>query len=74
MLLPVSRAWRRHVSGSLVLQQVTIPPNPFRRYGTSACLTWAVNRLGLVRFALDRTYLINGETTLAEIAEFGRAP
>ena len=43
-------------------------------YGTAACLTCAVNQLVLVLFALNREYLINGKTALAEAAEFGRAP
>jgi predicted nucleotidyltransferase len=43
-------------------------------YGTAACLTRAVNGLVLVLFALNRTYLINDKTALAEIAEFERAP
>lgn len=43
-------------------------------YGTAACLTCAVNQLVLVLFALNREYLINGKTALAEVAEFARAP
>jgi predicted nucleotidyltransferase len=43
-------------------------------YGTAACLTRAVNQLVLVLFALNRQYLINDKTALAEIAEFERAP
>jgi predicted nucleotidyltransferase len=43
-------------------------------YGTAACLTCAVNQLVLVLFALNRKYLINDKTALAEIAEFERAP
>lgn len=43
-------------------------------YGTAACLTRAVNQLVLVLFALNRTYLVNDKTALAEIAEFSRAP
>jgi len=43
-------------------------------YGTAACLTCAVNQLVLVLFALNREYLINGKTALAEVAEFERAP
>jgi predicted nucleotidyltransferase len=43
-------------------------------YGTAACLTRAVNELGLALFALNRTYPINDKTALAEIAEFERAP
>ena len=43
-------------------------------YGTAACLTRAVNQLVLVLFALNRTYLINDKTALAEVAEFERAP
>ncbi len=43
-------------------------------YGTAACLTCAVNQLVLVLFALNRKYLINDKTVLAEVAEFERAP
>jgi predicted nucleotidyltransferase len=43
-------------------------------YGTAACLTCAVNQLVLALFALNRQYLINDKTALAEIAEFERAP
>lgn len=43
-------------------------------YGTAACLTRAVNQLILVLFALNRKYLINDKTALAEIAGFKRAP
>jgi len=43
-------------------------------YGTAACLTRAVNQLVLVLFALNRQYLINDKTALAEVAEFERAP
>lgn len=43
-------------------------------YGTAACLTRAVNQLVLVLFALNRKYLINDKTALAEVAEFERAP
>lgn len=43
-------------------------------YGTAACLTCAVNQLVLVLFALNRKYLINGKTALAEVAEFEHAP
>jgi hypothetical protein len=43
-------------------------------YGTAACLTRAVNELVLALFALNRKYLINDKTALAEIAEFERAP
>ena len=43
-------------------------------YGTAACLTRAVNELVLVLFALNRKYLINDKTALAEIAEFELAP
>jgi len=43
-------------------------------YGTAACLTCAVNQLVLVLFALNRKYLINDKTALAEVAEFERAP
>jgi predicted nucleotidyltransferase len=43
-------------------------------YGTAACLTRAVNQLALVLFALNRKYLLNDKTAIAEIAEFERAP
>jgi predicted nucleotidyltransferase len=43
-------------------------------YGTAACLACAVNQLVLVLFALNREYLLNDKTALAEIAEFDRAP
>jgi predicted nucleotidyltransferase len=43
-------------------------------YGTAACLTRAVNQLLLVLFALNRNYLMDDKTALAEVAEFERAP
>jgi predicted nucleotidyltransferase len=43
-------------------------------YLTAACLTRAVNELVLVLFALNRKYLLNDKTALAEIAEFECAP
>jgi predicted nucleotidyltransferase len=43
-------------------------------YGTAACLTRAVNQLVLVLFALNRQYLLNDKTALAEVAEFTRVP
>ncbi|MCI0747668.1 MAG: DUF4037 domain-containing protein [Verrucomicrobia subdivision 3 bacterium] len=43
-------------------------------YGTAACLTRAVNELVMALFALNRKYLINDKTALAEVAEFERAP
>jgi hypothetical protein len=43
-------------------------------YGTAACLTRAVNQLVLVLFALNRRYLVNDKTALAEVTEFDRAP
>jgi hypothetical protein len=43
-------------------------------YGTAACLTCAVNQLVLALFALNRKYLLNDKTALAEVAEFDRAP
>lgn len=43
-------------------------------YGTAACLTSAVNQLVLALFALNRQYLINDKTALAEIAGFQQAP
>ena len=43
-------------------------------YGTAACLTRAVNQLLLALFALNRKYLMDDKTALAEVAEFERAP
>jgi hypothetical protein len=43
-------------------------------YGTAACLARAVNQLLLVLFALNRRYLMDDKTALAEVAEFERAP
>jgi len=43
-------------------------------YGTAACLTRAVSELVMALFALNRKYLINDKTALAEVAEFKRAP
>jgi predicted nucleotidyltransferase len=43
-------------------------------YGTAACLARAVNQLVLALFALNRRYLLNDKTALAEIAEFELAP
>jgi predicted nucleotidyltransferase len=43
-------------------------------YGTAACLTRAVNQLLLALFALNRKYLMDDKTALAEVAEFDRAP
>lgn len=43
-------------------------------YGTASCLTRAVNQLILVSFALNRQYLLNDKTALAEVAEFALAP
>ena len=43
-------------------------------YGTAACLTRVVNQLVMVLFALNRKYLINDKTALAEVTEFERAP
>jgi predicted nucleotidyltransferase len=43
-------------------------------YGTAACLARAVNELLLVLFALNRRYLMDDKTALAEVAEFERAP
>jgi hypothetical protein len=43
-------------------------------YGTAACLTRAVNQLLLALFALNRKYLMDDKTALAEVAEFERVP
>jgi Nucleotidyltransferase domain len=43
-------------------------------YGTAACLTRAVNQLLMVLFALNRKYLMDDKTALAEVAEFKRVP
>jgi hypothetical protein len=43
-------------------------------YGTAACLARAVNQLLLVLFALNRRYLMDDKTALAEVAEFERVP
>lgn len=43
-------------------------------FGTAACLTRVVNQLVLVLFALNRKYLINDKTALAEVVQFERAP
>lgn len=43
-------------------------------YGTAACLSRFVNQLLLVLFALNRKYLMDDKTALAEAAEFERAP
>jgi predicted nucleotidyltransferase len=43
-------------------------------YGTAACLATAVNQMVMVLFALNRKYLINDKTALAEVAEFERTP
>ena len=43
-------------------------------YGTAACLTRAVNQMLLALFALNRRYLMDDKTALAEAAGFERAP
>lgn len=43
-------------------------------YGTAACLTRVVHQLLLALFALNRKYLLDDKTALAEVAEFERAP
>jgi predicted nucleotidyltransferase len=43
-------------------------------YGTAACLTRAVNQLLMALFALNRRYLMDDKTALAEVAGFERAP
>jgi predicted nucleotidyltransferase len=43
-------------------------------YGTTACLTRAVNQLVLALFALNRQYLLNDKTALTEVGEFALTP
>jgi predicted nucleotidyltransferase len=43
-------------------------------YGTAACLTRAVNQMLLALFALNRRYLMDDKTALAEAAGFERSP
>jgi predicted nucleotidyltransferase len=43
-------------------------------YGTAGCLARAVHQLVLALFALNRTYLLDDKTALAEVAGFERAP
>jgi predicted nucleotidyltransferase len=43
-------------------------------YGTSACLTRAVNLVVLALYALNRKYVLSDKTAFAEIADFGLAP
>jgi predicted nucleotidyltransferase len=43
-------------------------------YGTAACLARAVHQLLLVLFALNRKYLTDEKTALAEVAEFEHVP
>lgn len=43
-------------------------------YGTAACLTRVVHQLVLSLFALNRKYLLDDKTALAEVAEFEWAP
>ncbi len=43
-------------------------------YGTAACLTRVVHQLLLALFALNRQYLLDDKTSLAEVAEFKHAP
>jgi len=43
-------------------------------FGTAACLARAVHALVLVLFAMNRRYLINDKTALAEVAELEQAP
>ena len=43
-------------------------------YGTAGCLTRAVNQMVLALFALNRKYLINDKSALAEIAGFELVP
>jgi hypothetical protein len=43
-------------------------------YGTVGCCTRLAFHLVLALFALNRTYLLNDKTALAEIADFARAP
>src|SRR5262245_19692321 len=43
-------------------------------YGTAACLTRVVHQQLLALFALNRRYLLDDKTALAEVAEFEGAP
>jgi predicted nucleotidyltransferase len=43
-------------------------------YGTAACLARAVNQVLLALFALNRRYLMDDKTALAEAAQFERVP
>jgi hypothetical protein len=43
-------------------------------FGTAACLTRGVNELVMALFALNRKYLLNDKTALAEVAAFEIAP
>ena len=43
-------------------------------YGTAACLTRVVHPLVLALFTLNRKYLLDDKTALAEVADFERAP
>jgi predicted nucleotidyltransferase len=43
-------------------------------YGTSACLTRAVNQIILALFALNRRYPLNDKTAIDELAEFELVP
>src|SRR5262249_45397742 len=46
----------------------------FGAYGPAACLARVVNQLLLVLFALNRRYMMDDKTALAEVAEFERVP
>lgn len=43
-------------------------------YGVAGCLTRFSHALVLTLFALNRVYLLNDKSALAEVQEFGRAP
>jgi len=43
-------------------------------YGTAACLSRAVNQMLWALFALNRKYLLDDKTALAEVAEFDHVP
>jgi predicted nucleotidyltransferase len=71
------RAVVQHFLGSAELNLVALAPKFAARsgpYGTAACLARAVNEMLLALFALNRKYLMDDKTALAEPAEFERVP